>query len=273
LFKGTQLVVMGRYRTPKDAAIVLTGSVSGKKQVFEYRADASKESKLYDFVPRLWAIRKVGYVLGEIRLNGERPELRDEVISLGKKYGIVTPYTSYLVVEDVAPVAQRPFPPLPNRPFAEERRAQPWSAPNAAPREYSFEDDAVRGGANAPEKDKALARTEGLGAIAVAKKVQSMKEAETGPGAGESVRTASGRTFLYRNRGWVDSEALNGTPKQLKVKYLSEAYFALLAARPELKGALSLASSLTIVIGKDTSVVIDPNQGETKAEKVNEFIK
>ena len=63
LFKGSQLVVMGRYRTPKDGTVLLTGSFNGKKQVFEYRAEAAKESKQFDFVPRLWAIRKVGYLL------------------------------------------------------------------------------------------------------------------------------------------------------------------------------------------------------------------
>ncbi len=292
LFKGTQLVVMGRFRTPKDAAVVLTGSIKGQKKVFEYRADASRESKAYDFVPRLWAIRKVGYLLGEIRLNGERPELRDEVIALGKKYGIVTPYTSYLVVEDVAPIATRPSPPrFPNQPQPmEERRSQPWSAPKggsmnrptanapapatAAEPEYQFEDDLAKVGSNGgPMKDKALERSEGAGAIAVAKKVREMKENETGPGAGEAIRTASGRTFIYRNKGWVDSEAVKGTAKQLKVKYLSEAYFALLTARPELKSALSLADKMVIVVGKDKSVIIDPTEGETKADKVTDFLK
>ena len=39
----------------------------------------------------------------------------------------------------------------------------------------------------------------------------------------------------------IDSEAVSGTPKQLKVKYLSEAYFAILKAKPELKAALRRA--------------------------------
>ena len=36
----------------------------------------------------------------EIRLHGENAELRDEVTELARKYGIVTPYTAYLIVED-----------------------------------------------------------------------------------------------------------------------------------------------------------------------------
>src|SRR5207244_752439 len=46
----------------------------------------------------------VGYLLDQIRLNGEKKELLDEVTALAKKYGIATPYTSYLIVPD-APAA------------------------------------------------------------------------------------------------------------------------------------------------------------------------
>ena len=48
----------------------------------------------------LWARRKVGYLLDQIRVNGEKKELVDEVVTLAKRYGITTPYTSYLVVPD-----------------------------------------------------------------------------------------------------------------------------------------------------------------------------
>src|SRR5437588_11931810 len=35
----------------------------------------------------------------QIRTNGEQKELTDEIVDLGTRYGIVTPYTSYLAVE------------------------------------------------------------------------------------------------------------------------------------------------------------------------------
>src|SRR5205823_2151777 len=52
------------------------------------------------FVEHLWARRKVGYLLDQIRANGEKKELVDETVALAKKYGIATPYTSYLIVPD-----------------------------------------------------------------------------------------------------------------------------------------------------------------------------
>lgn len=302
LFKGAQLVVMGRYRTPKDGTVLLTGMFNGKKQVFEYRADAVKEGKQYDFVPRLWAIRKVGYLLEEIRLRGEKAELKDEVVALGKKYGIVTPYTSYLVVEDVPmPVAQnRPNqpPPPPRDPWANRGRMEEKSAPKGAASGFSLggggfaqpstpsatapapaaesADDfsaTFGGGRGGPAKDEAMKKADGKEGIAVSKALRKMKEQTEGERVNEPVRSASGRTFLFRNGGWIDTEAVNGTPKQLKVKYLSDAYFALLKARPDLKAALALSDRLVIVIAKDKSVVIDPAEGEAKADAVSAFLK
>lgn len=298
LFKGAQLVVMGRYRTPKDGTVLLTGSFNGKKQVFEYRADATKESKQFDFVPRLWAIRKVGYLLEEIRLRGEKTELKEEIIALGKKYGIVTPYTSYLVVEDTPmPVAQnRPPPPPRVEPWqfrggaADEKALAPkgsasgfgglGNAPapmTASPSAESSSDDFSsafgRGPGKSAPKEDAMKRAEGKDGIAMSKAVRKMKEESEGERVSDPVRSASGRTFVYRNGGWIDTEAQSGTSKSLKVKYLSDAYFALLKARPDLKAALALSDRLVIVVGKDKSVIIEPTAGETKAESIAAFLK
>ena len=56
----------------------------------------------HEFIPRLWATRRVGYLLDEIRLRGENAELKDEVTELARKYSIVTPYTAWLITEDEA---------------------------------------------------------------------------------------------------------------------------------------------------------------------------
>ncbi|MCA2976914.1 MAG: VWA domain-containing protein [Myxococcaceae bacterium] len=298
LFKGTQLVVTGRYRTPKEATVLLSGSMNGKKQVYEYRADAVKERARYDFVPRLWAIRKVGYLLDEIRLRGEKVELKDEVVALGKKYGIVTPYTSYLVVEDVpaSPSVGAMPPPAPWR-ADDARRKLSASSLGGGYRSRSAPGETLAAGAPAEDDDrvfesapppqgaaasaprgpaapqKALESADGTLGIAVAKKVRSMKDEERATKDSEPVRVASGRTLLFRLGGWIDAEAVSGTPKQLKVKYLSEAYFAVLRARPELKAALALGSRVVVVVGKDKSLVISPDEGEQKVDAVIAFLK
>jgi Ca-activated chloride channel homolog len=101
LFHGTQLVVLGRFTGDGHAAIKLTGNVGKETREFVYEITFPKKTgDEKEFVEDLWARRKVGYLLDQIRLNGEKKELKDEVITLAKRYGITTPYTSYLIVPD-----------------------------------------------------------------------------------------------------------------------------------------------------------------------------
>lgn len=298
LFKGTQLVVMGRYRNPADSQVVLTGSLNGKKKVFEYAGSAAKQSSAQAFIPRLWAIRKVGYLLEEIRLRGQKQELRDEVVALGKKFGIVTPYTSYLVVEDApVPVASnRPPPPPMQQPwerrsreesrFAPKKSASMPSAPAAAGApapapEASPADDfdsafgsagGRAGGAKGAEAEKKLDESSGKDGILMSKAMRKMKEQDRGPGGADAVRVAGGKTFVWNSGGWIESEAVGNLGKQLKVKYLSDAYFALLRARPTLKEALALGDRVVVIVAPGKTVVIGPD-GETAPDKVTAFLK
>jgi Ca-activated chloride channel family protein len=109
LFHGSQLVVLGRYSGQGPAALKLTGRVGKEAKEFVYEwTFPEKTGEEREFVEQLWARRKVGYMLDQIRANGERKELVDEVIRLAKKYGIATPYTSYLIVPDgPVPVVNR----------------------------------------------------------------------------------------------------------------------------------------------------------------------
>jgi Ca-activated chloride channel family protein len=111
LFHGSQLVVLGRYSGQGHAAVTVSGTVGKDTKEFVYEVDfKGHTNRDKAFVEDLWARRKVGYLLDQIRVNGENKELKDEVIALAKKYGITTPYTSYLVVPDgPAQVAQAPI--------------------------------------------------------------------------------------------------------------------------------------------------------------------
>jgi Ca-activated chloride channel family protein len=115
LFHGSQLVVLGRYSGKGPAAVTLTGQVGMQSREFVYEFTfPEKTGDDRNFVEHLWARRKVGYMLDQIRANGEKKELVDEVVALAKKYGITTPYTSYLIVPDSAvPVAAPGRPALP----------------------------------------------------------------------------------------------------------------------------------------------------------------
>ena len=107
LFRGTQLTLIGRYKNPSDmdyVRLTLTGTSAGKTRTLYFnnlRFPLREEKN--DFLPRLWATRRVGWLMEQVRTNGEQKELRDEIVDLGTRYGIVTPYTSYLALESDQP--------------------------------------------------------------------------------------------------------------------------------------------------------------------------
>lgn len=115
LFAGTQLVLTGRYREGGPATVTLTGQVNGQPRTFRFDdlsfaagpgAPPSMEVGGAEFIPRLWATRKVGYLLNQIRLHGENRETIDQIVKLSVRYGIITPYTSFLVEEPELALSQ-----------------------------------------------------------------------------------------------------------------------------------------------------------------------
>jgi hypothetical protein len=100
LYAGGQVVLFGRYTGDGDLALQLTGRVNGKSETFTYEGKFSASESKFAFIEMLWAQRRIGHLLDEIRLHGETKELVDDVIRLSKEYGIQTPYTSQLILED-----------------------------------------------------------------------------------------------------------------------------------------------------------------------------
>ena len=106
LFRGSQVVVLGSYTGDGDSVIRLKGRVGKKKEECVYEGTFPKQTAERAFIAPLFANRKVGYLLDQVRLHGENKELRDEVVRLSLAYGIETPYTSYLVLENEAQYRQ-----------------------------------------------------------------------------------------------------------------------------------------------------------------------
>ena len=112
LYRGEQIVVYGRYEGGGAKTVRVRGRAGGEYKTFTYQLEFPSEATddRNAFVPRLWAGEMVDFLLDEIRASGkEDSELVDEVTRLAKRYGIVTPYTSFLMVEDVCnqPLAQQ----------------------------------------------------------------------------------------------------------------------------------------------------------------------
>jgi len=102
LFEGDQITLVGRYSGAGSKTLLVKGIYEGKERAFEYPVDVSNQAdSRYAFVEKLWAIRRVGYLMDQIQLHGESKEVIDELVRLSEKYGIMTPYTSFLADETV----------------------------------------------------------------------------------------------------------------------------------------------------------------------------
>jgi Ca-activated chloride channel family protein len=104
LFDGGQLVIVGRYHNSSSTRVKVEGKVNGARYSQEFPADLAEAGRGWsslDFVEKLWAIRRVGFIIDQIDLHGADRELTDELVELSKKYGILTPYTSFLADETV----------------------------------------------------------------------------------------------------------------------------------------------------------------------------
>jgi Ca-activated chloride channel family protein len=104
LFKGEQLVIVGRYSKAGNVTINVEGKVGDETKTFKFEGNFVDQSidQSSSFISRLWAIRRIGEILDQIDLKGQNKELVDELVNLSTVYGILTPYTSFLADENVA---------------------------------------------------------------------------------------------------------------------------------------------------------------------------
>ncbi|QDV37211.1 VIT domain-containing protein [Tautonia plasticadhaerens] len=101
LFEGGQISWVGRYTGSGRTAVRISGMVGDERRTFEFEADLARpgENARYDFVEPLWASRRIGDIIDQIDLHGKNPELTEELVRLSTRYGILTPYTSFLADE------------------------------------------------------------------------------------------------------------------------------------------------------------------------------
>jgi len=98
---GLQQIVLGRYLPDgKTAAgeVVVTGTKDGKPVEFRAPVSFKDAEQGNSFIPRLWARMHLDTLLEQ----GRSQEIKDEIVALSEEYQIMTPYTSFLVLESDA---------------------------------------------------------------------------------------------------------------------------------------------------------------------------
>ncbi len=241
LFAGSQLALVGRYRDGGAAAITLTGEVNGRAQTFTYADNLFRSNGGDDFIPRLWATRAIGHLLTEIRLRGDNPELVQSIVNLSIRYGIITPYTSYLIEEDDI-LSQS----------ARDTAVEEAEAGFAAPSEVSGESAVDRADM---EGDMAAAEAALPAPMATSMPGAPMNAAETAANA--PVQYVGNKTFIWRDGVWLDTQFNPDTQTAQAVGFASDTYFDLLTAAPELGGYFSLGQNVVVVYGDQVYEIVD----------------
>jgi Ca-activated chloride channel family protein len=263
LFDGDMLVVFGRYSGHGEGTIRISGDFLGEHRTFQSDVRFKKSAKRHDYIPGLWAARRVGWLLDEIRLHGESAELIGETTRLAREHGIVTPYTAYLIIEDErkrnVPVAQRNFREMEaDSDVLARAEGRMRSLGREAADEASRSGDIATANATSLQWLKSQAFADASGAPVQAELTKAATAAAAGPqGYRQSqaqnyatqTRTLNGRAF-YQNSGvWTDSTAqAESGLAAVNIAFNSDAWFDLLRKHPESRPWLSLGTDVDVVI-------------------------
>lgn len=237
LFKGAQVTVFGRFRGPLSRQIALSGQSNGQKTRFSGQVSPYDSADL----PKLWATRKVGYLIEDARRQNRAldGEVRDEIIKLSRQYAIVTPLTAALITEDEAPGVNPPSPSfaLGNRGIFRNRAASPSRGQAGGGGFGGLSNGAVGAGGNfqANSTDSGVQALPGLAqsgaaGVATAQKARELREGRADTAQG--VKVVAGKTFVLREGVWTDSvfDLSKAGPVRV-VKFASNEYFELLRDR------------------------------------------
>jgi len=267
LFRGSQLVAFGRYSGSGEVAIKLTGRLADRRHTFAYDASFPRKNAANGFLPQLWARRKIGYLLDQIRLHGESKELVDEVVRLSKEHGIATPYTSYLVLEDAKAYGEHGI----------IRRGTLGRLRDAGVLNQTAL-EAPRGRAEAgsiaglPLAAPAGAAAGGRNAIDASKALRALKEAKVTEelASAGNLRRVGSKTFVRVGGAYVDT-AFSEKMETLQLKFGSDAYFAALDALPELKDYLALGECVVVVVGDKALIIAEEGKEKMSADEIRRF--
>jgi Ca-activated chloride channel family protein len=268
LFAGSQIIIAGRYHGSGTFTIKLKGEVNGQAQTFtfsgqEFVKDNHKEAGTLDALPRLWATRKIGYLLNEIRLKGASQEIIDQIIKISVRFGIITPYTSYLVTEPIVLGMDA------QEQVAQDTFYQMLAMPTAP--------------------------ASGAGAVQKAADQGSLSQAQVAEGLSNEiqaeVKIAGSRTFVNQEGVWTDTNYDPNSMSLIEVPFLSDAYFFMVDSGQDVRDAMALGTDLILIVDNNAYKIfsngsssgalnivipslasdipfIEPNASETEPESV-----
>ena len=290
LYHGQQLIVAAQFSREQTGAVKLLAQRGGEQVEYAWPGVAFTHTEDADYVPSVWAGRKIAYLIDQIRAHGETSEMIEEILALSQRYGIQTPYSSWLVTPEGEPTLawrHRPRPPIPagggglgrggggmagRRGASPERQAErlrglagtsALAEDPQAPVDSSYGDafgelDIVLAG-------QAVTEESGSAANLIARKNAEMREARTrDEGRLDKklllYREINGRWYNRLGRFLVD-EAVGEETEITVVRFASPAYFELVRSRADLRPVLAASRNAVVLLGEKTAILVSDRVG------------
>lgn len=225
LFYNSRIMIVGRYKGNGNALIKLSGIFKNKRRDFEFDVKFEENTER-DFIPQLWANRRVAHLLTLLRTDYNNKELKDEVVYLSKKYGILNKYTGMLVLE--------------------KEESSPVRDVDAG----------VEGGIHDIYPDVLFKSKKGESAVKMSESLKVLasspvvarKEYRDKVDGKKIMKYVFNRYFYKKGKFWVDSLIKSDkTYKKHRIKFLSKEYFGLIKSSKEVAEILSIGKNVKLL--------------------------
>lgn len=269
VFAGQELVLFGRFEGDGQGQVTVHGERMGKDLEFSTEVLFPEATDANDYLPRLWASRKLGYLERQVWTEGLTGELADEIRTLALRYGLPSEYTAYLVQEP-------------------ELTAQNIPADNMLQR-FSSGVRSALGGQGSASGAPAAAPTSGADAVQAASTARMMRKMESSSdlAAAEEARMGdvlsdlddsvqrvalAGRIFELRDDVWVDTSHRDAV-EAIEIVAFSAAWFDVIKVLPEIEAVLR-AHENVVVGGVERSLKVGTEGAETlSAQELQDVVR
>ena len=250
LYRGSRVVLAGRYDKPGQVELVLRGRVGSFTREYRYilKAASAGQGVSNDFPARVWATRRIAALIDSIRLYKEQdPALVAEIARLSRRFGVVTEYTLYLTGEPHEAAA----PGTPQEKTGRSLRAQtPHSVGNMAWAQ-SKSQTLRRSATRVPRREREL--------YLAGSNDRDVQTLELEDESGAWPRVIANRTFFFReDRGWVDVGVSNASRIDERIVRWSARFFDLLGrTTPAENARLAQRGDVLLRVDNRTLHVVD----------------
>ncbi|UCC79868.1 MAG: VWA domain-containing protein [Candidatus Zixiibacteriota bacterium] len=239
LFYGSEVIITGRFRSLGGSDATLSGKIADEHAEYRYPVEYSDGSVSDEYIALLWANRRIGHLLQQMRLHGTSDELLTEVIELSKKFGIITEYTSFLVTGD------------------EYRMAGAYWEAEAPVLRKSLKDK-LEGLGGEKSGRTAVTQSQSLHSQSVSKQVapDGMVVIDEQRHEITNAKQVGVQAFYQSGVNWIQSD-IEKDSFDIEIKRFSEAYFQLLEKDPSLGRYLAVGDEVRFKVGSQVVQISD----------------